>query len=75
MPSFVEGGPCANPSCAATFTRATSWSGNADYKYCHKRGCIRAGKEAGHITERAVKARPSPPAGDARMFATYHNRY
>ena len=69
MPSYVEGGPCE--SCAATFTRATSWSGNADYKYCHKRGCIRLGKEAGHITERAAKKQKLAGV-DTRVFDSVH---
>ena len=69
MPSVVTGGPCSH--CEATFTRATCWSGTAEYKYCHLRGCIRAGKEAGHIIERAAKKQKLAGV-DARVFDSEH---
>ena len=65
MPVFVESGPCQH--CQAGFTRATSWSGITDARYCHRRECIRAGKAAGHIAERAAKKQRLAGV-DARVF-------
>ena len=62
---MVEGGPCA--ACGATFTRASSWSGSGENKYCHLRGCIREGIEAGDIVQRAKKQKVSTGA-EARIF-------
>ena len=44
MPVVLEeGGPCSNPNCKATFTRAAAWYRDADDKpYCHHRECMRA---------------------------------
>ena len=39
--------------CGSTSTATKSWYGRAPNHYCHKRGCIRAGVEAGHIHPRS----------------------
>lgn len=65
----MEGGPCH--ACQATVTKSSSWYGNAEFKYCHHRGCRRAGEEAGHIIKRAAKKQKL--AGiDGRIFDSTH---
>ena len=39
--------------CGSTSTATKSWYGRAPNHYCHKRGCIREGVEAGHIILRS----------------------
>ena len=53
--------------CGSTSTATKSWYGRAPNHYCHKRGCIRAGVEAGHIHPRSNQ-QGSRSAGDGREF-------
>ena len=53
--------------CGSTSTATKSWYGRAPNHYCHKRGCIREGVEAGHIILRSNQQGPRS-AGDGREF-------
>ena len=51
-PRETPGGPCA--ACGAVITRALSWSGRGEEKYCSSRPCQRVGEDKGHIVRRAA---------------------
>ena len=61
-------------ACGSTSTATKSWYGRAPNHYCHKRGCIRAGVEAGHITPRSNQ-QGSRSAGDGREFTEEMEQY
>ena len=54
--------------CGSTSTATKSWYGRAPNHYCHKRGCIRTGVEAGHIIPRCASVAEKRSAGDGRKF-------
>ena len=64
-PRQTPGGPCA--ACGAVFTRALSWSGRGEEKYCSSRPCQRVGEERGHIRRQAAAAGGANVA-DGREF-------